>query len=253
MKKILSITAVAVLLLLIGVSFAQQQGYIGFRQGAKKLTVYSGGTIAVESGGIFDVESGGYLKIAGTQVTGSAAELNYLDGTTLGTSVASKALGLGTTRNTNYLAIDDTLSTSSARVEITTGSTLDIESGGAFKIAGTQVTATAAALNGETTIYTLISDTTLTAAQCKNALWVARPLAAKYRITLAAAAAGLNPGFFVADADSLIITVAASDSMLDSAGAASVTTSSVAGTLQLVCIDAVRWVMQYTLGTWTSY
>jgi hypothetical protein len=44
-----------------------------------ELTVEDGGSVAVESGGEVDIESGGALKIAGTQVTASAAELNELD------------------------------------------------------------------------------------------------------------------------------------------------------------------------------
>ncbi len=41
-----------------------------------KFTVESGGEAAVESGGSLDIESGGTLKIAGVQVTASAAQLN---------------------------------------------------------------------------------------------------------------------------------------------------------------------------------
>jgi hypothetical protein len=44
--------------------------------GGDKLVVASGGEIEIESGGTIDVESGGYLKIAGTQVTATAAQLN---------------------------------------------------------------------------------------------------------------------------------------------------------------------------------
>lgn len=47
--------------------------------GGNKLEVKSGGEIEVQSGGIIDVESGGLLKLAGTQVTLTAAELNTLD------------------------------------------------------------------------------------------------------------------------------------------------------------------------------
>jgi len=46
------------------------------KQGGEELIVASGGKVAVESGGEIDVESGGALKIAGTEMTASAAELN---------------------------------------------------------------------------------------------------------------------------------------------------------------------------------
>jgi hypothetical protein len=45
-------------------------------QGGSRQVVASGGSLDVESGGELDVESGGALKIAGTQVTATAAELN---------------------------------------------------------------------------------------------------------------------------------------------------------------------------------
>lgn len=99
MKKIAVLAAVFILLVCVGLVYAQSQGYIVFRQGAKELTVKSGGTIAVESGGIFDVESGGYLKIAGTAVTGSAAELNLL--------TAGKALDVEITSATDTLTAAD--------------------------------------------------------------------------------------------------------------------------------------------------
>ena len=93
---------------------------------------------------------------------------------------------------------------------------------------------------------------TLLAAQT-GTLFVARPLGQKSTAQLCAAAAGLTFDFMVADADSLLIQVASGDSLIISAGNAYVTTSSVAGTVKLIAIDGVRWLMQYTLGTWTSY
>lgn len=56
-----------------------------------QLTVASGGELEVESGGVIDVETGGALKLAGTAISASAAELNVVDGATAGTVVASKA------------------------------------------------------------------------------------------------------------------------------------------------------------------
>jgi hypothetical protein len=44
------------------------------------------GTTALPSGGSFDIEAGAALKIAGTEVTASAAELNIMDGVTATTT-----------------------------------------------------------------------------------------------------------------------------------------------------------------------
>lgn len=84
-------------------------------------------------------------------------------------------------------------------------------------------------------------------------IFIARPLTAKRTATLPGASAGLNYTFMVADADSLLITTASGDSLITSAGAAWKTTTSVAGTIKVIAIDGVRWVMVFTLGTWTSY
>lgn len=51
-------------------------------QEGDRQVVASGGSMDVESGGEIDVESGGSLKLAGTAVTSTAAELNALDGIT---------------------------------------------------------------------------------------------------------------------------------------------------------------------------
>lgn len=48
------------------------------------------GSLDIASGGDLDIESGASFKLAGTAVTTSAAELNYLDGLTAGTVTASK-------------------------------------------------------------------------------------------------------------------------------------------------------------------
>ncbi len=53
------------------------------KQGGDEQVVASGGKVTVESGGEIDVESGGALKLAGTAVTSTAAELNILDGATV--------------------------------------------------------------------------------------------------------------------------------------------------------------------------
>ena len=99
-------------------------------QGGAELVVASGGQITVESGGTIDYESGAALEIAGTAVTASAAELNLIDGSIAGTSVASKALVLGTSKDTDVLVVD---------------TSLDVT--GTFYIGSAAVTSTAAELN----------------------------------------------------------------------------------------------------------
>lgn len=47
--------------------------------GAQRLVVSSGASLDVASGGEIDVESGASLKLAGTAITSTAAELNILD------------------------------------------------------------------------------------------------------------------------------------------------------------------------------
>jgi hypothetical protein len=59
--------------------------------------VGSSGSLDVESGGEIDVESGGSLKLAGTAVTATAAELNLVDGiaTALLSAPAGTTLTIG--------------------------------------------------------------------------------------------------------------------------------------------------------------
>lgn len=60
------------------------------KQGGEEWVI--GGSLDIESGGELDVESGGALKIAGTEVTATAAEINDLDNS------ATVADGLGRVR-----------------------------------------------------------------------------------------------------------------------------------------------------------
>lgn len=95
----------------------------------------------VASGGYVDIETGGELRLGGTAITATAAEINaaagtgvssteldLLDGALAGTAVANKALALGATKNVDTLVIAD--------------SGLFLGAG-----AGTAVSATAAELN----------------------------------------------------------------------------------------------------------
>ncbi len=84
MKKIISrlfMLGVAPLaiaaMLFAGPAFSQNTPNYGEQGGAR---IVIGGSIDVISGGDLDIESGGALKIGGTTVTSTAAELNALDG-----------------------------------------------------------------------------------------------------------------------------------------------------------------------------
>lgn len=79
MKKLLF--ALFLALCLITTVWAADATYTtGFyvEQGANRAVVASGGSLDVESGGEIDIESGGSLKIAGTAITATAAELNEM-------------------------------------------------------------------------------------------------------------------------------------------------------------------------------
>lgn len=117
--------ALVVLLAVCAVAIAQNVANY-MEQGGARWVI--GGSLDVASGGDLDIESGGAIKIAGTAVTSSAAELNYIDITAAGTAQASKAAVLGANKNLDTLVIAD--------------SGLKLGSG-----AGTAVTATAAELN----------------------------------------------------------------------------------------------------------
>jgi len=95
MKKYLSIIS-ALLLLIAGLVWAADNTYTtGFyvEQGGNRAVVASGGSLDVESGGEIDIESGGYLKIGGTAITATAAQIN--DVTAGKVAVSSKAFTAG--------------------------------------------------------------------------------------------------------------------------------------------------------------
>lgn len=58
----------------------QNQTLVHNQQGGVRTVVASGGELDVQSGAEIDIENGGALKIAGTAIAASAAELNVLDG-----------------------------------------------------------------------------------------------------------------------------------------------------------------------------
>lgn len=63
-------------------------------QGGARQVVASGGSLDVESGGELDVEAGGALKLGGTAITSSAAELNKLTGVTATASELNTLAGI---------------------------------------------------------------------------------------------------------------------------------------------------------------
>ncbi len=90
MRKTIYLLTALCLLTVPAVVQAQESGTFYIEQGGERAVV--GGSLDVISGGVLDIESGGALKFAGTTISSSAAELNYLDITTIGTAQASKAL-----------------------------------------------------------------------------------------------------------------------------------------------------------------
>jgi hypothetical protein len=157
-------------------------------------------------------------------------------------------LALGPTKNIDYMVFDDSLEVNGlvkmTSISLQNGETITNSTNGDVAISGN--------ILGTQKVYTVISDSVLTAAQAQGGLWVARPIAGKYQATLPAAAPGLTLEFMVADADTLRIKAATGDSLLDSSGAAFMVYGSVAGTVKVTAIDTVRWVLMHAIGTWTG-
>jgi hypothetical protein len=80
MKKALLIVFALSFIALVALFAQTYDAAFHIEPGGDRAVVASGGSLDVESGGEIDVESGGSLKIAGTAVSSTAAELNALDG-----------------------------------------------------------------------------------------------------------------------------------------------------------------------------
>lgn len=106
----------ALMLLIAGLAWGGYTTLVYMEGGGNKMVVASGGEIEVKSGGSMDVESGGSLKLAGTAITATAAEVNKLSGVTAttaeinkvagvtaGTTTASKALVVGASKQLDFL------------------------------------------------------------------------------------------------------------------------------------------------------
>ena len=66
-------------------------------QGGSRFVVATGGSLDVESGGEIDIESGGALKIAGTAIDATAAEINAVADVSAGAAIAANAATLAVT------------------------------------------------------------------------------------------------------------------------------------------------------------
>lgn len=91
MKQIIGVLG-CLLVLAVCVGASSYNALVYHEQGGDRVIVDSGGSLAVQSGGEIDVESGGALKFAGVEMTSTSADLNLLDGSVVGTIVASKAI-----------------------------------------------------------------------------------------------------------------------------------------------------------------
>lgn len=103
MKRTTILSLLAAITLIAGVAVAgikpSQNGSVQTVEPGTVLNVPSGATLVVDGVTI----DGDTLAMDG--VTASAAELNLIDGSIAGTSVASKALALGANKNTDVLAL----------------------------------------------------------------------------------------------------------------------------------------------------
>ena len=93
------IILIAAVVMAVGLAIAYSTSNY-MEQGGARWVV--GGQLDVVSGGELDVESGGALKIAGTQVTASATELNLLDGLTIANYEVVSEETKDTLINANY-------------------------------------------------------------------------------------------------------------------------------------------------------
>lgn len=94
---------------------------INKEQGGARMTVGSGGSIDIESGGEIDIESGGALKIAGTEIDATAAELNFIAGVTAGTAAADKAVVLDSSKGIATITSATIATLNSTIIELSAG------------------------------------------------------------------------------------------------------------------------------------
>jgi len=139
MKKKLSIISILIFLV-AGVLWAADSTYstkVYHELGGDRLVAASGGSIDVESGGEIDVESGGSLKIAGTAVTSSAAEINKLDGLDAGDILTTTNTKTSTNKTFYAVVISGATLTNTISGGTFTGSTLTSPTINAATLTGT--------------------------------------------------------------------------------------------------------------------
>jgi hypothetical protein len=143
MKKILSIVSILLLLFagsLLAADSTHRSGTNYSHQNGERWVV--GGSLDVESGGEIDVESGGSLKLAGTALTATAAEINKL--ASIGTGDILTSTNTKTVENKTF-----------ASAVISGGTFTGTLSGGTF----TGGTHTSPTINGATLTGTLSGGT----------------------------------------------------------------------------------------------
>ena len=137
--------------------------------GPKTYRANGGDSLKVASGGHIDVETGGELRIAGTAITVTAAEINamagtglsatelgYLDGVTAGTVLASKAVVTTTDKHIDALVITDgglALGAGAGTAITATAAEINLIDG---SIAGTAVASKALSLGATKNVDTIV-------------------------------------------------------------------------------------------------
>lgn len=148
---------------------------------------------------------------------------------------------------------------SGGEITVASGGTETIASGGLLAVAdaggltvGGVTVAPTALWTGTENVVRILADSTLMS-YTSGYIYVARPIAAKTTATLPAEATGRNYTFIVADADTLRVTAAGTDSIITNTGAAFKTITSVAGSFKITGFISGKWIMSQQVGTWTSY
>lgn len=136
MKRFMAGLTLVMMVAFIGLAFAQSQGYIVFRQGAKELTVKSGGEIDVNAGGTLDINGGITMPVA---ITSAYDSLTVAESgrTIVGRPLSAKANFIlppaaADLEFTFFIADED-----SGRIVAATGDSIIAADGTASKVTGT--------------------------------------------------------------------------------------------------------------------
>lgn len=159
----------------------------------------------------------------------------------------------GSTDDFGFIAEDDTLG-----IDFD-GDNVTMRSNANLNITAATLTATYATydsldggmLYNKKAIYQPAGDYSITASQT-GSMWSLRGIDGKKSLSLPLASAGLIFDFQVSDSDSGRIVTALSDSIITDAGVAYRSIGTVAGSVRLVALDTVKWMMMFPNGTWTG-